>query len=399
MSQNCINKIPPIGPTQPGFMYWSDWRNGGCSGTQMGLPEGDYNLLHGLDKLRSQFGSVIGANDIDSVWVPPNGIVDVNGNGDNGSGPIDRYTGVGGNTGYPGLYNNLDGRAMGNNDIDVINARYTKPWQQHLQECCTGLVNDQRLCGAYKPGASVCDVEFAPCTADDMKTVSKPTIQQRYCTNKLKNDPALSDMLKVQFCNTNPTSSWCSCLTLERDADFQAWARAFGQKFPQIPVNKMSYVDKLGLNPCRSDTTDLTDIFLTQQIIADRNNLPNAISIQDLTISGNNNIVNNDMQGGIGNTNPSLPSNSSDSSSAEAPPIINGISNQNLMYLLILIVAVLLGYSFLGGNSEDQSNYSNQYNPSNYSNPYPPMQFTNPLPSAIPPMQYGTNQMGQIYPM
>jgi hypothetical protein len=161
----------------------------------------------------------------------------------------------------------------------------------------------------------------------------------------------------------------------------------------------MSYIDKLGLNPCRSDTTDLTDIFLTQQIIADRNNLPNAISIQDLTISGNNNIVNNDMQGGIGNTNPSLPSNSSDSSSAEAPPIINGISNQNLMYLLILIVAVLLGYSFLGGNSEDQSNYSNQYNPSNYSNPYPPMQFTNPLPSAIPPMQYGTNQMGQIYPM
>lgn len=402
--QNCVNKLPTIGPTQPNFMFWADWR-GGCNGTQMSIPEGDYNLLYGYDSLKKQFGSVIGYDDIDAIWMPPNTAGTAGSNGSDFSrSTTDRYDGSGGNTGYPGLYNNLDGRAIGNNDIDVLNIRVIKPWKQHLQECCTGNVDDQRKCGGYAKGMGVCDAQFAACSADDIKTYAMPNLQQQYCSAKIKANPQLSDSIKVQYCNANPTSPWCSCLTLEKDPEFQAWARAFGQKFPQLSVNKMAYVDKFGRNPCRSDTTDLSDIFLTQQIMADRNNLPNAVSIQDLTITGNNNVVNNEMDGGIGNTKPTP------SAPAEAPPIVAGISNQNLMYLVILVIAVAIGYMVLGGDSDDsydqmQQQYGNPYmNPMNPMGqmgqmPYQPMQPMNQMQPTNPMMNPGQMSPDQMNPI
>lgn len=380
---SCSGKIPDIGLNQPNFMFWSDLRNEGCRGTQMSLPPGNYNLIDGVnrsDDYRNKFGSVIGYDDIDAIYVPPNGRIVAHNNGWGGNEAT--FTSNESNIGYPGLYNNLDdaNRGIGNNDIDSFLLTTTKPWKQHLQECCTGN-NIGVQCGNFKQGAAVCNNEavFNTCSADDIKSSANPSLKQQYCMHRAMSNTQLSDMLKTQYCNANPTHPWCSCIKLESTPDYQSWAAAFGKKYPQLSVNKLAYVDDQGRNTCRSDTTDLVDIFLTEQIKADRNNLPKTISIQDLTITGNNNVVDNKMEH-TENTG-----SSAETKQPTAEPqlsMIAGISDEHLKYLIVIIVILVGGYYFM------QDDTPNLYGA------------TNMQPNMQPNMEQANNQMEPIpYPV
>jgi hypothetical protein len=98
------------------------WTKPGCQGNQMSLPPGDYPNMYNL---------AIKANDIDGLWLPPNMKLHAFGNPDysHSFGVYD-----------PGLQADLNNPLLlaPRNDIDSFHLIRTKPWKQHLADCCTG---------------------------------------------------------------------------------------------------------------------------------------------------------------------------------------------------------------------------------------------------------------------
>jgi len=125
--------------TEPDALFWS-YPN--CGGVQMGLQPGIYE---NLDKVNPHTGQHIGRNNIDSMYIPPNMTVDVF-NDTLRRQYKGRYN--------PGLYKDLDHPYIyiGRNRIDSLQITRTKPWVEHLSDCCTGKTANGAspdLCGQF----------------------------------------------------------------------------------------------------------------------------------------------------------------------------------------------------------------------------------------------------------
>lgn len=286
---NCLVKIPAIGRNQPPVLAWSDWR-GGCNGAQASYPiPYDMNLC-------SNSSNGIGANDIDTIYVPPNVEVSVDPDCRYQRDPV-RFDGtgyLGQGINYPGLYQMdtdsgqkfiydkyQNGKRISLNDIDVIHTRTIIPWDEHLNKCCRGEIQDQRLCGSYAAGKRECQEFLMKCSADDLKNNSG-------CQELCRRDPIQCDRIKFDFCQKNPSDPWCSCMNIDLNPDYQ--------KFAQKVIDKTGQGPRIGCAPFGRCNTgiDLLNTFLPSTVLADRATpCPSYSSYldQSVTTVGDNNVV------------------------------------------------------------------------------------------------------------
>jgi hypothetical protein len=368
MSQaDCLGRIPAFGEDQPNVMAWSDWR-GGCHGAQGVFPaNGGANLLY-------TDASGIGANDIDVMWIPPNVVSTLNTDGRNGGqGTVIGINGLGtagSEINYPGLYSFDQGVAdqygrgtrMGLNDVDIVSNATTRPWADHLYDCCSGQITDTRLCGNYQPGAAVCKSRLQSCDGGKLKTDDS-------CQTMCRADPVTCDKVKYKFCVDHPTDRFCSCMNVEDNPDYQ--------KLESRIIAKTGQAPRLACSPfgrCQTGT-DLLDIYLPTTILNDRANVCPSYSSyldQSVTTTGSGNVVNTTQTGTQGTTGGTQGGSSGSSGQGtststsgiqEIPvtgdnnilnlsqgqggstnlPIV-GSTNNLLIIFLVFIVAISIGY-------------------------------------------------------
>ena len=374
---NCLKKIPAVGPNQPPVIAWSDWRDG-CGGSEARFPMNvDVNLLY-----NTSYG--IGANDIDTIWVPPNVDVTVDYNGNLMQNPV-RFNGLGHlgqDITFTGLYQmdwengdkkiydiKNNGNSIGRQDIDVISTRINKPWTQHLNECCNGTQTNKDLCGTYKPGASVCKSFLSQCTADQLKN-------DLGCQTMCNADLAECDRIKLSHCNLHPEDPFCTCVNVESDPDYQKFASSVLKNTGQGP--------RMGCSPFGKCNTgvDLLNRFLPSYVIKDREtpcpSYQNYVD-QAVTVSGSGNVTDvkqsTDIKipptvqtsggsGGSNNTNSSNNSVNQDGSDNSDANKKSGFSMSTTMWLLLFVVCIIIGIvGYVMYGKEESPRYAQQGNP------------------------------------
>jgi len=377
-TMNAINST-----SQPPAYFWGHSGNVNHNGGPMGLHSGDYNLLYGWDALHNQSttGRVVGTTDIDALWVPPN--MNVGSDGCDGRNCqmnqlYVNYSGIGSSTGNRGQYWPIPG-PMGQNRMGTLNIRQIDdvdetdpmkqkrvpyPWKRVLQKCCTGNLDK---CGSDYNGHNAigCGAQFNTCKGSDLIPDDGALLsyQGQYCTTSCKANYQGCDLLKKSYCNQNPTSSWCTCMTLDKTPDYKAWLQAFTKKYPSIPASKLMYRDSEGNNPCRDNLGgDLNDIFIPYELTLSIGNLPESYSILELNVTGNNNVLSDINMAQISGTNAANPAAAIEASQAIVKEAIKDktainqvgndlaeqseISNFLLFIIFIVVVCIIAGAAY-----------------------------------------------------
>lgn len=328
----CVSQLPELGETQPSMYAWSDWR-GGCNGNKAIFP---VDKTIDLNASGSKYG--IGANDVDTIWVPPNVEVTVYPNWTNLSISPVKFDGtghLGKDITYTGLFqmDTMDdsakyivdektGNRISLNDIDYIKSTITKPWETHLSECCSGVQTDKNQCGKYLPGSVKCSSYLLKCTGDTLKT-------DENCKAMCAADPKTCDKIKLPYCSKNPKDSYCSCIRVEEDKDYIAFKNTVVKKTGQGP--------RIGCSPFGKCNTgvDMIDIFLPASIIEDRKtpcDSFNSIVDQSITTAGSGNIVQTSQETGL---------NSDKNVNNQTPD--TGMSTTTLLIILMFVLIVIGG--------------------------------------------------------
>ena len=318
---NALNSTSQV----PAYV-WSSMNDAYDKGGPMGLPSGDYNLRYGYWQMPTTTGVRVGTSDIDALYVPPNmtvGADGCDGQGCNMNELYVNYSGTSSNTGNRGLYWPIPG-PMGINRMGVLNIRQSDdidetdpmkqrrvpyPWKRVLQKCCTGNLDH---CGSdySSHDAPGCGAQFATCKGSDLIPEDDALLpyQGQYCTTSCKANYQGCDVLKKSYCNQNPTSSWCTCMNLDKNPDYKSWLQAFTKKYPSIPASKLMYRDSNGNNPCRDNLGgDLNDIFIPYELTLSIGHLPESYSILELNVTGSNNTLSDINMAQISGTNATNP--------------------------------------------------------------------------------------------
>jgi hypothetical protein len=157
---------------QPWPQFWHIYY---CQGKQMGLRPGNYYGVLPPRNKDDYTGSPIGDSDIDAVWVPPNQWVALYGHG--------KRSRLG-----PGLYQNLDNDAeIGINQAGAASIGITKPWLEHLVDCCGRRVDK---------GAS-----------------------PEKCGKYWGSENGMCDVLVDDYCKDHPEDKMCSCYAIQPDPE------------------------------------------------------------------------------------------------------------------------------------------------------------------------------------
>ncbi len=361
---NCLTKIPPIGRNQPSVLAWASWP-GGCNGAQATYPADNFDM-----NLCYNDSNGIGANDIDTIYVPPNVEVSVDEHCGHQDKPV-RFDGrgfLGQGINYPGLYQ-MDtdngqkfindkygnGNRISLNDIDIVHTRTTMTWDEHLNKCCKGEIEDPRLCGNYTAGKRECQEFLMKCSVDDLKNNSG-------CQEMCRKDPTQCDKIKYAFCNNpnNKNDPWCSCMNIDYDPAYQKFANKVIEKTGQGP--------RIGCAPFGRCNTgiDLLNVFIPSTVLQDRQTAcPSYSSYMDQSVTtvGGNNVVTPTLvanQPGAnvpGVTQPSPP---------EEDGLVSKLTKPPMLYVLLLIVAIVIGYFAFGGSDQQQMYAPQMYAPQMY---------------------------------
>jgi hypothetical protein len=280
-------KTPPIGRTQPPARYWRNWKDKTCSDTTY--------FDHGPGTTHFEWVST-GINNLDSLWVPPNAEVKLYGyrhqtgktgtfNGTNSTVDDSSHS----ISGVKGMYSPLDApwRGIGLNDAESSVFNILRPWDDHLNDCCTGDATnyDQWQCGDFKPGATVCDEFMLKCDGSTLKSEAQKGSGP--CLKLCKTNPEACDSVKNIFCKNNPNDSWCSCLNIKDNVAYKTFLEKVKTKFGVAPTPVCS-----AFGGC-STGRDLENMFLTKTIRDQQGMTCPAYDVTDIncTVTGNNNIV------------------------------------------------------------------------------------------------------------
>ena len=377
--------------SQPNAKFWHNMYDSNAPSMELNMHQGEnrdgyYNLLFMNHPGQTTAGGWVGANDIDSLWIPPNWQMraDACGNTNhcNSNQHVANYDGAGGNAGFSGLYWPISD-AIGQNNIDTIHLtqkqdidetdlegkrQVSYTWPRVLQKCCTGKLNN---CGSNfnGPSAPGCAAQFNPCTGADLVRYDSAnrSYQQLYCTSKCKADMQGCDIDKKKYCNALPASPWCACINLPQTPKYKEWLASFTKRFPSIVASPLMYADAEGKNPCRDNISgDLNDIFIPYELTLSIGNLPESYTITELNVNvlGDNNILTDiDMSQNInvGGANQNAPnqnapnpsiynSNIPDSNliNQESDDQIFGLSDTVIFLILLGIIIAILFAGVLG---------------------------------------------------
>ena len=173
------------------------------------------------------------------------------------------------------------------NTVDTVIVRRTRPWKDHLRECCfqTGgsgqNTMSKNLCGRYDgktvAGRQYCKAFLDECSADDIKTGGK-------CFNLCKDNPAECDKIKQAFCRDHPSDPFCDCVNYQTRTDYINFIKKY-------PVLK-GYPRTCTYNKCR--LTDQDQVFLTQDVVKESQEAGSCADVNQIIneFSGSNNIIN-----------------------------------------------------------------------------------------------------------
>lgn len=140
-------------------------------------------------------------------------------------------------------------KKINRNDTDVMIVRRSKPWRDHLKDCCFGTVSDPKLCGKIGPDDQRCSAFLTDCSADDIKTGGK-------CYSLCNKNPVECDAIKVKFCQEHPNDPFCDCINSKDRPAYKALVdKNQGTEIPAV----------CHYGPC-STGIDLTNVFLTKSI-------------------------------------------------------------------------------------------------------------------------------------
>ncbi len=255
----------------------------------------------------------------------------------------------------PDTYFNKGGR-IARNSADTILVRRTRPWRDHLRNCCfqtNANPMNSRLCGNFDgktdTGRQYCKSFLTECSADDIKLGGK-------CYNLCRSNPGECDVIKQRFCQSHPTDPFCDCINYQSRQDYID----FTNKYPVLK----SYPRSCTYNKCR--LTDQDQIFLTQDIIAEAKNSGACADVNQIinNINGSNNVITGLTQSistGGNSGSSSIPSTTQTPTSSlitslttPLSPSATGISMYitPLNLLLIFIVLIVTGY-LIYGESDD----------------------------------------------
>lgn len=318
---------------QPKAAFWSSWEGGRAEDNEMYLPPGKYEWYPEGSNFSQYFnggtdpthGNIISVNNIDSIWVPPNYLVRAVDH-DKPEGAL--LTGKDSNVGVPGMYWNLDrGTYPGKDqiginkidrlevilkdDIHELTGKFVPlTWARHKQKCCLGVSDNISGCGKWAPSPRVkgsppfsshCEAAFGECTADDLKnstTTATNDYKARFCRAKYDYSGSVEgdavpyssfDAIKSNYCADHPEDSWCDCMLLEKNPKYIKWVELMKQLHPNVPPVPLAYRDG-GRNPC-TDNNDLAGMFISSAYTRAKSTPVTSYNIQDLIVSGSNNIV------------------------------------------------------------------------------------------------------------
>jgi len=261
--------------------------------------------------------------------------------------------------------------------IRPINADNGNPkqWRDHLAKCCSGEINNKTLCGSFMPnhkeGAKSCSFlldekinnERKYLTIDDIKDISDDgkTPIGKYSWI-CKNNPAVCDNIKNEFCAKNPTSSWCKCINASDQPEFKNLANRLNQ------ANMSNYIDKCMIESCRTDDSDLTKNFIPSNQLG--KDCPNPETIQQTIVSGSGNVLSNLAQSVNNIRTPTMgttTNNQHNNQQTTQQPITVDIDNKKMylymgiVFVFILLIIIIISISnLLNNKKKDKKN--NNYN-------------------------------------
>lgn len=368
---SCLQQIPAFTEKQPNALFWSDWR-GGCKGTKM-----EINPLTWKKDKGDLHGETIGRDDIDSVWTPPNIIINA---GTSEGDHNDHFRLIKGNEtrrsnnfSYPGLINdlNVDRRdnEVGTEDINWVTFTKTKNWDEHLADCCAGSVGDERLCGKglgsgkwYEKGGDNCKTFLQRCEGADIIKNGDGSALNLSCYKNAKENPKLFDDAKVDFCKKKPNHSLCRCINLPNDPEYTKWTKMYMNHFQGgAKPDMLAFSAEDGTNVCRDNVdNDLNGIFIPSSVIERKNDFPSQLTLQDLSVnvSGDNNMLNDVTQSASagGTTVDGKTGKGTGGPSAAAG--LAGMSSGMLMFIVFVFVVVfgiIIALMMRGGGKKHKS--------------------------------------------
>jgi hypothetical protein len=284
------------------------------------------------------------------------------------------------------------------NTVDTVIVRRTRPWKDHLRECCfqTGGSSQntmsKNLCGRYDgktaAGRQYCKAFLDECSADDIKTGGK-------CFNLCKDNPVECDKIKQTFCRDHPSDPFCDCVNYQTRTDYINFIKKY-------PVLK-GYPRTCTYNKCR--LTDQDQVFLTQDVVkesqeagscADVNQIINEFSGSNNIVSGLTQTINTSEEQGD-TTNYGANNQVSGDKAFITAPLSTGatgisayITPLNLLILFVFVIfvgyLVFSGSSTISNNSVGNSAFSNNYASAQVVNrPYMNQPMPQPMQQQIQP--------------
>ena len=310
------------------------------------------------------------------------------------------------------------GKRAARNAVDTINIRRSRPWRDHLRECCFQTNSNpmsEKLCGKFDgksdSGRKVCKSFMSECNANDIKFGGK-------CYDLCKSNPIECDNIKAGFCMKNPNDPFCDCINYQTRQEYIDYTNKY-------PVLK-SYPRTCIYNKCR--LTDQNEIFLTQDIINEgiaAGSCPDVNQIIN-NINGNNNVFdhlsqnitknvtnntgsgtkNSDSSGSGSGKGTNVPgtkyeggNNSGDNSDSNNSGDNSGTSFPLSLKILLIFVFIAVGYLFYG-SFESPEPIQRIFNPPIMRQQYipPPPQYTNQPPQFVNNQNVTLQQLQQMQP-
>jgi hypothetical protein len=142
------------------------------------------------------------------------------------------------------------------NSVDTITIRRSRPWKDHLRECCFQTSKnpmDKDLCGKFDgktaAGRQECKNFLTECKVDDVKFGGK-------CYDLCKDNPDACDDIKTTFCREHPSDPYCDCINYQSRPVYKFQE----SKNPEVKAYPRSCIEP----KCRIE--DQNGIFITNSI-------------------------------------------------------------------------------------------------------------------------------------
>jgi hypothetical protein len=199
----------------------------------------------------------------------------------------------------PGFYDNFNQTGMYDNTIrddygkkgsrigvnvnDTIVIRRSRPWKDHLRNCCFQKGSsplDKELCGKFdgktSAGRKECKSFLSECNADDIKFGGK-------CYSLCMDNPAECDDIKTLFCKEHPADPFCDCINYQTRPAY---------KFQEARNPEVKSYPRSCMEPaCRLE--DQKQVFITDPIKQEAKDAAACanLNLAKTEISGSHNII------------------------------------------------------------------------------------------------------------